>query len=72
LGEAGHHRQRTRAAGDQPVQDEHGDYCTPKKSPAGAGPFVLRNAYLLVLPLSFFASALAFALAFVDLAFFSA
>src|SRR5881628_1095110 len=68
LGEADHHRQRTRAAGDQPAQNEHGDYCTPKKSPAGAGLFVLRDAYLLALLLSFFSSALAFALPFVDLA----
>src|SRR6267378_4100214 len=68
LGKTDHYRQRTRAAGDQPAQNEHGKYSTPKKSPAGAGRFVLRNAYLLVLPLSFFSSALAFALPFVDLA----
>ena len=75
LGKTDHYRQRTRAAGDQPAQNEHGKYSTPKKSPAGAGLFVLRNAYLLVLPLSFFSSALAFALALVpvfeDLAFFA-
>src|SRR5438445_10043027 len=51
-----------------------GKYSTPKKSPAGAGLFLLPNAYLLVL-LSFFSSALAFALAlapvFEDLAFFA-
>src|SRR6267378_3081335 len=59
LGKTDHYRQRTRAAGDQPVQDEHGKYSTPKKSPAGAGLFGLRNVYLLVLPLSFFYLALA-------------
>src|SRR6267378_5825990 len=37
LGKTNRYRQRTRAAGDQPAQNEHGKYSTPKKSPAEAG-----------------------------------
>src|SRR6267378_2513529 len=51
-----HYRQRTRAAGDQPAQNEHGKYSTPKKSPAEAGLLVFEDlAFFAVFASAFLA-----------------